>query len=402
MKYLLFLSLSLFLPSCVEYETPEFELFPEFEEEPRHGSLSDYNVDSRNIGLSGGKAVAGVYKGETDLRIIQAPDKMVALDPEDYSVRWAKDRLDLGDYHAPIFDYQGQLLIGAGNKLTQLDISSGETLNTIELWAENDGSREILALQVVDDLIYSFVTDAPNDSMYRLQIFEHRPEQNERESIFSLSQAREFEFYYPYMDTDDRTQELAYDEETDQFIFPLFVHDHEDYDYGIHAFTIDRSTHRVESDQIPVRFLETLRPEDGIRYLDGLLSFETSHLHVYSVNEKKLHWEVIGGDQQYKKNHVFQVLDGEARLFNIYSGEKVWSSEYSWGYIRRGVGINSEETYFFVPRRDRLSVYEMKTGELMVDFFSDVMDELRFFFDEKDRLVYINTQGLLLYYELDF
>lgn len=391
------------LSSCVETETVTIDdLFPDFEEEPLYGSLDKYRIDRIDLGFAGESLVTGVYKGKKNLRIIRSMGKMVALDPGDNSVLWKREAALPGDVKGAIFDYQNHLLVGTGNDLEQIDANTGERLKSFKLWEEGLDGKKIVALDAREDFIYTLTIDFPNDSIYSFEVFEHRPEQNDRERIFSLEQERDYWFIGAYSEGSAIPQEIGYDAETDQLIFPLFIHDHPDYDYGLYTLSINRKTREVDREKIPARFLEAIRPRYPIVYKDNLLSFYTSHLHVYSVKDKELYWEVIGGKQQPIGNHVLQVIDENARLYNIYSGEVVWSSEYPTRAVRSPSGINDEETYFFFPRGDRLSVYDLATGELAVHVLSDIIEKQLVFFDKNGRLNYVNNQGILLVHELNF
>lgn len=156
------------------------------------------------------------------------------------------------------------------------------------------------------------------------------------------------------------------------------------------------------SEAIPVRFPEIINQDKRIKYRDGLLSFWTTHLNVYSVEEKRMSWENIGGSEQYLTNHVLQIIDEKANVYHISSGERLWTTEFPDVWARQSSGLNPEETLMYFPRTDRLSIYDLKTGQLMVDFFSESMGSKRFFFDEQNRFVMADDKGTLFLYTLNF
>ncbi|NBB89101.1 MAG: hypothetical protein GVX96_04890 [Bacteroidetes bacterium] len=393
----------LLLSACVEVEKQEFTLFPEFEEEPVHGPLSQYLTDQIDIGISERILNVGSYKGDKKIRILQGTENMVAVDPDDYSILWTRSREGLGSHKAFIYDYKNELLVGYGNQLTRINSSTGETIEELSLWEEGEDRGEIAAMRVINDRIYTLNFDYAQDSMYHFQLFEHRIDQKEREILFSLAQKENFKFYSRYISVGTKIpQEIGYDREKNQLIFPLFVHDHSEYDYGPHAFAVDLRTGEVNNEPIPVRFPEVFRQDKRISYRNGQLSFWTTHLNVYSAEEKRMIWENIGGSEQYLNNHVLQITDEKANVYAIPSGEMLWTTEFPDVWARQSSGVNADETLLFFPRRDRLSVYDLESGQLMVDFFSEAMDSRRFFFDEQNRLVMADDKGTLFLYTLDF
>lgn len=403
--YITFLLVLFSLIACVEYESPEFTLFPEFEEEPLHGSLVQYLSGQINNSLSERILSTGTYKGDKKIRILQGTENMVALDPEDYTILWKRKRILLGsdEHKANIYDFKNELLVGYKNQLTRISSSTGEVIEELSLWEEGEERGEIVAMRAVNDRIYTLILDFPNDSIYRLQLLEHGIDEGQREILFSLTQEKDLKFYSRYITVGTKIpQEIGYDREKNQLIFPLFVHDHTEYDYGPHAFALELSTGEVESESIPVRFPEVIRQDKRISYRNGQLSFWTTHLNVYSVEEKRMIWENIGGSEQYLNNHVLQIIDEKANVYAIPSGEMLWTTEFPDVWARQSSGVNPDESLLFFPRRDRLSVYDLESGQLMVDFFSEAMGSRRFFFDEQNRLVMADDKGTLFLYTLDF
>lgn len=391
------------LVSCVEYDTPDFgELFPDFEEEPLHGSLTQYLTDQIDIGVSERILSVGSYKGNKNFRIFQGTENILAIHPEDYTVLWKLKREGLGSHRAFIYDYKEDLLVGYGNQLTRISSSTGERIEELNLWEEGEDKGEIVALRAVNDQIYTLNIDFPNDTMYRLQLFEHRLDEDKREVLFSLAQQNDHRFWVNYSDPYSLPQEIGYDPTKNQLLFPLFVHDKPGYDYGPHVFFLNLNTGEVKSEAIPVRFPEIINQDKRIKYRDGRLSFWTTHLNVYSVEEKRMSWENIGGSEQYLTNHVLQIIDEKANMYHISSGERLWTTEFPDVWARQSSGLNLEETLMYFPRTDRLSIYDLKTGELMVDFLSESMGSKRFFFDEQNRFVIADDKGTLFLYTLNF
>ena len=391
------------LPSCVEREPFSFDdLYPEFEEEPLHGALSQYRTDQIDIGVSERILDVGSYKGDKNLRIIQGTESMIAADPDDYSVLWKRSREGLGTHHAFIYDYKDDLLVGFGNQLTRISSSTGELLEELNLWEEGEDSGDILAMSAVNDKIYTLNIDFPNDSMYRFQLFEHRPDETKIEVLFSMAQEKDSKFYSNFFNPSSMPQEIGYDPSKNQLLFPLFIHDHPAYEFGPHAFFINLKTGEVKSEVIPVRFPEAIQQDRRIKYENGRLSFWTTHLNVYSVEEKRMIWENIGGSKQYLNNHVLQIIDEKANLYHIPSGELLFTTPFPDLWARQSSGVNPMETLLYFPRTDRLSIYDLNSGQLMVDFLSGSMGSRRFFFDAQNRFVMADEKGNLFLHTLDF
>ncbi len=344
----------------------------------------------------------GSYKGNKNFRIFQGTENILAIHPEDYTVLWKLKREGLGSHKAFIYDYKDDLLVGYGNQLTRISSSTGERIEELNLWEEGEDKGEIVALRAVNDQIYTLNIDFPNDTMYRMQLFEHRLDEDKREVLFSMAQEENPRFYNNYFNPSSLPQEIGYDPAKNQLLFPHFVHDKPAYDFGPHVFFIDLNTGEVKSEAIPVRFPEIIRQDKRIKYRDGRLSFWTTHLNVYSVEEKRMIWENIGGSEQYLTNYVLQTIGKKANVYDISSGERLWTTPFPDVWARQSSGLNPKETLLYFPRSDRLSIYDLKTGQLMVDFLSEAMESKCFFFDEHNRFVMSDDKGALFLYTLNF
>jgi hypothetical protein len=395
--------LSLLLSSCVEQETPEFSFSYEFEEEPLHGSLTDYQVSSVDIGMGTDQLALDLYKGTKDMYFIQSPNVCVALSTEDNSLLWRVSRTEWGNYQAPIHDFQGQLLVGFDRNLKKIDASNGQELDEYTLWPVGDPPNNIVALQVVDDIVYTLSLDYPTDSTYALEVHSHQLDNESQERLLTIEQSTADNFYYPYSQlySSPIPQRLSYDAEERALIFPLFMHEHPDFEYGIHSFTISLDDNQVKSNKMPIRFLSNLRMDWPVQYQDNMLKFRTTHINVFNTEDKQVYWESTGGQQRYFNKHFLRVQSKKASLHNIISGEEVWSSDFPTEWIR-SAGVDSEGKYFFITRSDRLSVYDLSTTELVVDLMSDAIYKQTVFFDSRGYLNYTTNQGWLVSNKLEF
>ncbi|GEM_PF-928617 len=394
---------SLFMVACVEQEGPDFSLFYTFEEEPLHGSLSDYQVSSVDIGMGTDQLALDLYEGTKSMYFIQSPNVCVALSTEDNSLLWRVSRSEWGDYRAPIHDFEGQLLVGFDRNLKKIDASNGQELEAFTLWPDGGEPENIVALQVVEDVVYTMSLFYPTDSTYSMEVHLHQLEERTQKRLLAIEQLRKDKFHFPYSRSHSipMPQRLSYDAEERALIFPLFMHEHPDFEYGIYSFLITLDENQVKSKKMPIRFLSNLSMYWPVRYQDKMLQFRTTHINVYNTEDEQVYWESMGGQQRYFNKHFLRVLSRKASLHNIVSGEEVWSSDFPTKWIR-SAGVDSEGKYFFITRSDRLSVYDLSTSELVVDLISDDIYKQTVFFDSRGYLNYTTNQGKLISNKLDF
>ena len=390
--------------SCVEQEAPDLQstLFPTFEEEPRYGPLSDYEVDRSDLKISEEYLYPNTYKGEKEIILFQTSSEIIAAHLDDYSIIWRRSRGDLPQASYPVYDYNGHLLFSDENYSHVIDANTGETLETISFKIDTLQSGRINSWRVANGLVYTLNTDYPTDTSYRFQIIEHDPEAQQWRVLFSIVQPRDFWFDYGFSRTLP-SWELGYEATHESLIFPFYIHDHPNYDHGIYALHIDINSGEVNHQEIPVRFRAKFNIDKPIRYSKGLLTFWTTHPVFYHVEDEIIFWENMGGLQRILRNHLFLLRDKQCSLYNVITGDRVWSSECSrLNFNRGGVEINAEQTYFVLPREDRFSVYDISSGELFVDHFEENMSKRQMFFDKRGRLIRVSASGDLWIYELDF